>query len=373
VRVVLVDPAGYTAPYDHSLAAALAARGHEVDLLTSPAVFGEAPLPDGYRRHELFLPLSTRLVRRAPRSRVRVPLKGLEYVPSSVRLVRRTRALRPAVVHVQWLPLPRYDVRWLRLLARDHATVLTAHDVVPRRRGQADAWREVLATVDRVVVHSRRAVDQLAGLGVERNRIEQIPHAIFSAPPGLDLTPPRGHRLLFFGLLREYKGLDVLVRALPTIFEDVPDARLVVAGDPLDPVEPLQALAGTLGVEERIEWRLHYVGEGELVELMDAATVVVLPYRRLDSSGVLAAALGHARPVVASDVGSLGDIVREFGAGVVVPPGDEAALAEACVRLLTDGDALEQAFRGTGAAREGLSWGLAAEAHERLYETLLAS
>src|SRR5262249_58651836 len=89
--------------------------------------------------------------------------------------------------------------------------------------------------------------------------------------------------------------------------------------------------------------------------LMDEASAVVLPYRKIESSGVLATALGHGRPAVVADVGSLGDTVRRFEAGEVVPSEDPAALAAACARLLEPG-ALQRAFQGTEQARMALTW-----------------
>ena len=358
MRIALVDPLAYTPPYDHELAAALARRGHEVTLLTSAYLHGAAPQPDGYRREELFLPLSGRLLRRAPRAGWRLALKGAEYLPSAVRLLRRIERLDSDVVHLQWLPRPEIDVHWLQRLSRP--TVLTAHDVVPRRQRALPAWRRALRLVDRVIVHSQQAVEQLRELGVEA---ELIRHPVFEATP---LVPPSGKTLLFFGLLRDYKGLDVLVRALPRIT----DAKLVVAGDQLDPVEPLKKLAAELGVAERIEWRLGFVPDDEVPRLMESAAVVVLPYRQLDSSGVLATAIGYRRPVVVSDVGSLGEIVREFGAGLVVPPGDETALADACASLLSDGEVLRKAYEGAAKAASELTWEASAQEHERVYEEI---
>ena len=83
----------------------------------------------------------------------------------------------------------------------------------------------MLETAERVVVHSQRGVEQLVELGLGRERIARIPHPVFVAEP---LPPPKGRTLLFFGLIRDYKGLDVLLEALP----EIPDAKLVVAGDP---------------------------------------------------------------------------------------------------------------------------------------------
>ena len=370
MRVAIVDPASTTPPYDHSLASALARRGHTVDLLTSPFPFGPVPAPVGYRRDELFLPVSGRILARNPRSRSRFLVKGLEYLPSVRRLSRRLHELEPDVVHVQWLALPRLDMRWLRDVAAQRPTVFTAHHALPRDNGASvDSRKRVYDVVERVIVHSRRGVDELASLGLARDRIEYIPHAVFEAQAREEPTPPAGRTLLFFGLLRAYKGIDVLVRALAEIL----DARLVVAGDPLDPVEPLQELAREVGVAERIEWRLGFLPEDDVAALMHDAAVVVVPYRRTDASGVLATAIGHGRPVVVTDVGSLGETVRDFGLGEVVPPGDEHALAEACSRLLDDPARLAAAFEGTRRARAALTWDAAASEHERVYEAALAA
>jgi glycosyltransferase involved in cell wall biosynthesis len=253
------------------------------------------------------------------------------------------------VVHVQWLPRPEHDLRWLRRVADDRPVVFTAHDVLPRRRAAFRVWPDVLETAERVIVHSQRAVEQLVELGLGRERIARIAHPVFAAEP---LPSPKGRTLLFFGLIRDYKGLDVLLEALPQI----PDAKLVVAGDPVDPVRKSPG----------VDWRLGFVPEREVPSLMAEAAAVVLPYRRLDSSGVLATAIGYGRPVVVSDVGSLGEIVREYGAGEVVPPGEAHGLAEACTRLLEPA-ALKAAHAGAKKAARQLTWKKAAQAHDKLY------
>ena len=232
--------------------------------------------------------------------------------------------------------------------------MLTAHDVLPRRARAARVWPEVLEAAERVVVHSNRAVEQLVELGLGRERIARIPHPVFEGQP---IPPAEGRTLLFFGLIRDYKGLDVLLRALP----EIPDARLVVAGDPLDPVPQSS--------DANVDWRLRFIEEAEIPSLMAEASVVVLPYRRLDSSGVLATAIGYRRPVVVTDVGSLGEIVREFGAGEVVPVDDSRALAEACTRLL-EPKALAAAAKGAERAAKELTWEKAAAAHDSLYRAV---
>jgi len=358
VKISIADPVSYTIPYDRSLAGALARRGHEIDLFTASFLFAELPPPDGYRQHDVFFTRSARVLRGNPRSRLRFLVKGLEYVPSARRLQKEIARLDPDVLHVQWLGLPRYDLHWLEAARRERPVVFTAHDVLPRRTAdKLDLWRRVFASVDRVVVHGAGAVEQLADLGVERAKIVRIPHPVFT--PSREIAPPHdASTLLFFGLIRRSKGLDLLIRALPAIAEGVPDVRLVVAGDPIEPAEPYRELARELGVADRIDWRLRFLADAEIADVMEESAVVVLPYREIESSGVLATALGHGRPVVVTGVGSLGDTVRESRAGAVVPPEDVPALAEACVAQLHEPAA------GSG---DLFTWERAAEAHERLY------
>ena len=371
MRIALVDPGAYTPPYDHRLASALAARGHDVHLLTAPFRFGVTPSPDGYRREELFFRLSSSLFRRAPRSRLRLAVKALEYLPGTRRLRRRIDELNPDIVHFQWLVhRPDLDVRWLRTISAHRPTVLTAHDLWAMLEDRAK-WGPVFDAVDRVVVHSRRGVDELRRLGVGGERIARIPHAVFDRPGGPPRNGSAGSTLVFFGLIRTYKGVDLLLRALPEIARRVPDVRLIIAGDALDPVDPLRALADHLGVGDRVGWRLTFHSEPEIDSLMAEADLVVLPYRsRADASGVLASALGRGRPVVVSDVGNLGETVEGFGAGEVVPSEDVDALAESCVRLLTDAEARARAVGGALAARKELTWEAAAALHEELYASI---
>ncbi len=135
----------------------------------------------------------------------------------------------------------------------------------------------------------------------------------------------------------------------------------------------MQELAVSLSVNDAIEWRLGFVPDDEVAPLVASAAAVVLPYREIESSGVLALAFGHGRPAVVSDLGAVGDAVREFGAGRAVPAENPVALAAACVELLTDESALRAAYEGALAARSALTWEEAARAHEELYAEVAAA
>jgi glycosyltransferase involved in cell wall biosynthesis len=345
MRVVLADPPAFTPAYDHELAAALARAGAEVELVTSRFRFGETARPDGYERSEPFYPVSSRVFRR---SRLRIPVKAIEHAPGMVALQRR----RPEVLHLQWLAAPELDRYLLRTPV---PKVFTAHDLLPRRTARkVSLWRTLLARFDRVVVHSEQGREVLADLGVDA---KVIPHPVFpSDPPRAD----DGHTLLCLGTIRPYKGLGDAITAAKRIS----GARLLVAGDPLEPVNGYREQAGAIA-----EWRLGYLPQHEVVRALGEATLALFPYRpELDQSGALLQALGAGVPAVAYDVGGIAEPIRRFGAGRVVPAGDVDALAAAARELLDDASALEAAREGARRARDSLTWDAAAAAHLALYE-----
>ena len=351
VRVLLADPPAFTPPYDHELAAALARTGADVELVTSRFRFGAAPEPDGYRRRELFYPLSARLFGRSP---LRLPLKVAEH-PLGLASLRRLQA---DVLHVQWLPAPELDA----FLFRPHLpSVFTAHDLLPRRTAhRTELWRRLFARFDRIVVHSENGRDTLAEFGIERERLRVIPHPVFPSEPD---RRDDGRTVLAFGMIRPYKGLGDAIEAV----RQAGDARLLVAGDPLEPVEQYRAAAS--GVE--VEWRLGYLPQPEIDRAFGDATVAVFPYRpELDQSGALLRALGAGVPAVAYDVGGIAEPVKRYDAGRVVPAGDVTALATAVRDLLDDAEALERARAGARRAREELTWDASARAHLALYEEI---
>ncbi len=352
MRVLLADPPAFTPPYDHELAAALARAGAEVELVTSRFRFGDAPEPDGYLRSEVFYPVSSRLF---GRSVLRLPVKVAEH-PLGLASLRRRRA---DVLHVQWLPAPELDA----YLFRPHLpSVFTAHDLLPRRTAhRTELWRRLFARFDRIVVHSESGRETLAELGVDPERLRVIPHPVFPTDPE---RRDDGRTVLAFGIIRPYKGLGDAIAAV----RQAGDARLLVAGDPLEPIEPYRVVANGL----EVEWRLGYLAQPEIDRAFGDATVAIFPYRpELDQSGALLRALGAGVPAVAYDVGGIAEPVRRFAAGRVVPAGDVAGLAAAVHELLSDEDALERARAGARRAREELAWDAAAAAHMELYEEIV--
>ncbi len=368
MRVQVVDPSAFTPPYDHALSAALARAGADVELITSRFAYGSVAAPDGYALREHFY----RHARGAAGSRVRSLSKLAEHVPD---MLRYRRVARDAdVVHFQWL-----DVQWLdRLLLPRGPLVLTAHDLLPRepRPGQVAAQRRLYDAVDALVVHSEYGRGQLVrGLGLDRGKVHVIHHGAFehlarlpSQPLAAELEQVAGPVVLFFGLLRPYKGVDVLLEA----WRGVPaGAELWIVGRPRMDIAPLLASAPA-----GVRFISRYVPDAELAAYFSRADVVALPYsrtERFDQSGVLATALAFAKPVVLSDVGGFGEVAAT-GAGVLVEPGDVGSLAAALGRLLGDEAARARLAQAAREAAAGpYSWDEAARRTLDVYRGLTAA
>src|SRR5215207_2461815 len=211
VRVHLIDPSADVIPYDHALAAALARRGVDVELVTSRFVHGPPPTPAGYTVSESFYRLATRLGDRAPRRRR--ALKLAEHVPDMLRYRRHADAAD--VRHFQWLPIQRVDAH---LLPAARPRVLTMHNVI---RHEAVDLR-LARRMDAVIVHTRQGAELLGGV----DNVHVIPHGAFEH---LTTQPVERPVVLYFGVVRPYKGVDVLLEA----FRQLEDAELWVVGRPL--------------------------------------------------------------------------------------------------------------------------------------------
>lgn len=366
--VHVVDSSAYTPPYDHALCAALARAGARVELITSPFAYGAVPEPDGYVRRECFY----RHLPGGAGSTLRRVAKLAVHVPEMLAYRRVARAAD--VVHFEWL-----DVQWLdrRLLPR-RPVVLTAHDLLPReaRAGQARAQRRLYDAVDAVIVHSQYGRTTLVDrLGVPAGKVHVVPHGAFvhlAAEPDAAQLPAELHdrhepAVLFFGLLRPYKGLDTLLRA----WRGIDSAQLWIVGRPRMPMAPLQASAppGVVFVPR-------FVSDAEAAACFRRADVVVLPYartERFDQSGVLAAALAFGKPVVLTDVGGFGE-VAQTGAAALVAPDDADALHTALRDLLRDpARRAELATHARAAAQETYSWEAAARATLAVYGQVLGA
>ncbi|WP_018501495.1 glycosyltransferase family 4 protein [Parafrankia discariae] len=368
MRIAIIGPThpykGGIAQHTTELAHRLAARGHEVRVeswsrqyparlypgqqrVDTPegTPFPATSYPLSWRRPDSWLRLGRRL--RGPGT------PGSAAAADLVVLVVVTPIQAPAYLGIltglRGLAGPRGRAAGTR---PSRAVLALCHNVLPHERRRIDEplVSAVLRRCSAVLVHTDPQAKLAAELTAAPVRVaEMAPHLWTAADQdparsGPASEPTRGpasgparepaRELLFFGLVRPYKGLDVLLRALAAGPEDV---RLTVAGEFWGGIESTRALVAELGLGERVTLRPGYVPAEDVPALFAAADALVLPYRAGTASQNVDLAHLHGVPVVATRVGTLTTSVRDGVDGLLVPPDDPAALAAALRRLYEPG------------------------------------
>jgi glycosyltransferase involved in cell wall biosynthesis len=160
--------------------------------------------------------------------------------------------------------------------------------------------------------------------------------------------------LLFFGFVRRYKGLRYLLDAMALVHQAIP-VRLLVVGEFWEDERPYREQVRQLGLQDAITFYNSYVPNDEVAVYFSAADAVVLPYLEATQSGIAQVALGFEKPMIATAVGGMGDVVQPEQMGLLVPPADSAALAAAIVRYF--GKELAVPFaRKMHELKESASW-----------------
>lgn len=174
--------------------------------------------------------------------------------------------------------------------------------------------------------------------------------------------------VLFFGRIFEYKGLRYLIEAEPLITSQVPNARIVIAGCG----EPFEKYERMMVNKDHFIVHNYRIPDKMVASLFQQASVVALPYIEASQSGILAIACAFGKPVVASAVGGIPEVVDHGQIGYLVPPGDSRSLAEAIIMLLKNRDLREQMGRkALEKAESELSWRAVAQQTLRVYQQAL--
>jgi glycosyltransferase involved in cell wall biosynthesis len=383
--VVVVDASCFTLPYDYSLCNALVRGGCEVLLVQSEFLYANWDLPRSFKVSKHFYPRTHKWAAGRRQGRLWKLAKGAEHLFSMRSLAKDVARSKPDIVHFQWLPAPLLDQFYLAELARHSRLVLTLHNSaafhgsVFARFTQKVGLERALRHFSEIIVHtefSRRTVLERGWAAPER--VHVVPHGVldyYESLAGDEVSPDQDLRILFFGNIEVYKGLDVLLKAFALLPETLDrKTRLVVAGRPGCDMTALQQLAGSLGIQDRVEWKLGFIPEQEVAGLFRSAAVVALPYLEIDQSGVLLTAIGFERPIVATRVGGIPETIQDGVHGALVEPGDVAGLAAALGRMLSDPAARHSAEKALHALRTGpLSWDRSASETIKIYRDLLTA
>jgi glycosyltransferase involved in cell wall biosynthesis len=412
LKVILYEPSGRggVCHYTYELAEHLVRAGAEVTLMTTEDY--ELEHLDRHFRLDYLFTRSwlTRLRRRpvpqrpslAPVGRVVTGQPGTRGQRGLLRRLRMSllhlRAVagflrrRPDVVHFQWLVNRVQDYKFIKLLRLvGIPAVYTAHDVEPHMTASPKDRVELQRLYDsaaRIIVHAESNKRELVSVfAVDPSKIAVIPHGSYDflrlrVPLSKETARervgvPREKRVvLFFGLIKRYKGLEYLVEAFEEVRGRVRDAFLLIvgdvfAGDPEGHRYYSQMIDGLRGRDD-VLCVASYVPVEAVGLYLTAADVVVLPYTRTYQSGVLLAAYAAGRPVVVTDTGGLSEVVEEGRSGLVVPPENAKALANAIGDILADSERLNaMGERARHLATALYGWDAIASRTIALYESVV--
>ncbi|MCB2055415.1 MAG: glycosyltransferase family 4 protein [Geminicoccaceae bacterium] len=369
LAVALVDPGDFTPAYDRALLDGLNEAGVRARLF-GHAGFTDAQRPSAHIGH---------FYRLAARWGDRRWLKGLEHAFDLLRLAPRLKTEDFDLVHLQWLPLPILDRLFCMFVRRRRPLVLTVHDSNPYNGGGAFLMRAGFAaslrTADAVIVHTGQARERVAAMGVAPDRLHVVPHGLLHQRDTPEVvagrrSPEGPLRLLSFGKIKPYKGIDLLLEALARLDPEARAAlRVDIVGEPYMPVAPFEELVRRHGLGDCVAFDFSFVDEARMAALFAAADALLMPYREIDASGVAMTAMAHGLPVLATRVGGLAETFADNEGAVLVPPEDPAALAAVLARWAAEPDRVSTMRRAMRAHVEAVpSWNEIARRTLAVYE-----
>lgn len=268
-----------------------------------------------------------------------------------IRTARYIRRQGPDMVIIQWWHpyfAPCYFML-TRFMGRQNVTFV-CHNVFPHERFPADRFLTGLALKggSHYIVHAKEEAEELGK--IRRNPDFVVtPHPTYNAFSFEGMSRERARErlhveeeermLLFFGYVREYKGLKYLLQAMPQISRGDGRVKLWVVGEFGADREEYLTMIRELGIQDKLQVVDSYTPDREVEKYFAAADLVVLPYISATQSGIVQIAYGFQKPVIVTDVGGLPDVVEDGRTGYIVEPGNPDAIAEAVGRFFGENQA----------------------------------
>ncbi|MGH7493276.1 MAG: glycosyltransferase family 4 protein [bacterium] len=366
MALISLPPPGGIAYYGALLANALARQGHTMLVVT-----------EGMRGFDFDRHLQVACVRKRS-------LASLPHPAAYREIVQQVRSFAPHVVHDTAGNAFKWSFGLWPLLAREWPLLITEHDPRPHP-GMGGLFAQFTRLIARraarhFIVHGRNCRQALLDTGVRADKISINRHGIFET---YDHKRHAGvqedkHAVLFFGELRPNKGIYRLLDIARRVRAAVPQVKFIVAGrrTRLPSARARRKVARTVAawrVETGFEVHERYIPDEEVEILMRRCALVILPYEEASQTGVLPVAFAFGKPVVAYDVGDLGESIVPDETSVLVRAADEDAFARAITVLILDPERRHTLGRRAQAwAREELAWEAIAQRTMVDYERLLA-
>lgn len=295
-----------------------------------------------------------------------------------VKTARFIRTCRPDMVIFQWWhPYFAPCYRLLELCLGKQNLVFVCHNVFPHERFPLDKFltKLVLKKGNHFIVHAKEEAEELKKIKTNLS-VKVTPHPTYNMFRFENLTKEQARErlgigrdekvLLFFGFVREYKGLKHLLLAMPEIAGRLENVRLFVVGDFDGDRERYEELIRQNGIEKLVTIRDGYTPDREVEPYFAACDLVVLPYESATQSGIVQIAFGFAKPVVVTEVGGLPDVVEDGKTGYVTEPCSPQALSESVVRFFEEGKA-EEFQKNIKQEAKRFSWERMGEAIEKFF------
>lgn len=311
--------------------------------------------------------------------------KGKTYIFSLIRLIFCVISEKPDIIHLHDFKIPFLEYHLINYFHRRKIKVVcSAHNVLHHEKKAATKYlKKIYNNYDRIIAHAEDNKQRLIQIfEVTPDKIQVIPVGEYSYIAGdiqdknvarktLGILPDR-KVLLFFGYIRPYKGLKMLLEALFTVRQIIPEVFLIIAGESKEDYSVYEKEINRLGIADIILSVIKYIPVEDMSSYFSAADIVVLPYTNIYQSGILYLAFAYKRPVIATNVGGLPEVVKEEKNGYLVPPNNPQKFAHAIERALSDIQKIEEmgqyAFHQ---AKEKYSWQSIAEKTALLYKKVL--
>lgn len=243
------------------------------------------------------------------------------------------------IFHIHWPKFSPLDAFYTRLMKKHFKKLIlffTVHNIIPHEKRLFDPYffHNLYNKADVLIFHTEQnQIDFLSTIGSVKAGQYIIPH--YSYPVRLDNTIKiKQNSLLFFGNIRPYKGLDVLLEALSDLKEQ--NWTLTIAGNPEYDLSKIQQFAKDNHLEPRIDWKLKWISGKELDFLFQTHEIVVLPYKRVDSSGLLNLSMSYGKIIIASDIGGIKDLITTGENGILFTPNDSKSLSSNIITVLNN-------------------------------------
>ncbi len=369
-KIIIIGPAyplrgGGIATFNERLAREFIKEGHDVIIYTF-----------SYQYPGFLFPGSSQYSTEAPPKDLKILVKINSVNPLNWILVgNEIKKIKPDLVVVRfWLPFMGPCLGTiLRRIKRNHFTkvVCIADNIIPHEKGPGDKsfTKYFIKPVDEFITMSEKVLNDLK-LVAPQKKARMVPHPLYDnfgeiiskeAARAQLYLDPKAVIFLFFGFIRKYKGLDLLIEAFKMVVEKRPDIKLklLIAGEYYDDKKNYELLLNNPLLKGRLILHTHFISDEEVKYFFCAADCVVQPYRSATQSGVTPLAYYFEKPMIVTNVGGLPALVPDKKAGLIAEPNAQD-ISDKIVEFINLGN--NYFTNGIQEEKNKLSWGAMTEA-----------